>query len=291
VLDGGLAQVFNGTYFSLYPNSSLYLASNLTEGAHRVSLTNIGNGPIGTAFDIDYAIVNSTFPPGSGNSTGTSTSNTTLPSSSSSSGSGGSHTNAGAIAGGVVGGIVALAVVAAAIWWFFFRKKRDGRGRYKEPIDLTGEEVQPYSDTPTGRTTESPPQTSTTPFLTSLPPPPPSSATSYPMSAAGDTTLPSQTTDDTPSNPATRASHPTSASAIAPSSSGRTKSWGAYLPFTAHPPAPTSATATTTTTVPPRRMTVPGREIDMGPVTGTDDLELLPPDYNQATEPLPGQRP
>ncbi|WVQ84455.1 hypothetical protein IAT38_006607 [Cryptococcus sp. DSM 104549] len=112
-------------------------------------------------------------------------------------------------------------------------------------------------------------------------------------------------------------------SSSAPRASG--KSMGAALPYTARPPpltlSSTPVAPSTTASISPRdegpsqapfrrervasqgsldRMYEPGREQDMGPLgaapgAGAEEEEgrpfgALPPDYNQATEPLPGQR-
>ncbi|WRT70256.1 uncharacterized protein IL334_007251 [Kwoniella shivajii] len=104
-----------------------------------------------------------------------------------------------------------------------------------------------------------------------------------------------------------------------PATRNSAKSAGLALPFTALPPMPSSRlslyddpTTPTTPTVPQpsfaspdrerapsitstRRMFVEGREQDMGPLglhqhEPEDTFGPLPPDYQQATEPLPGQR-
>ncbi|WVR07706.1 hypothetical protein IAU60_004748 [Kwoniella sp. DSM 27419] len=99
---------------------------------------------------------------------------------------------------------------------------------------------------------------------------------------------------------------------------GRRKGQSTTLPFTARPPSsiqnsgpvdiaaepltrqsPSSVTGSPSPTLtgPRGRMYVPGREVDMGPLpvnVENDDHDErygpLPPDYAQATEPLPGQR-
>lgn len=83
---------------------------------------------------------------------------------------------------------------------------------------------------------------------------------------------------------------------------GTAKAAGVALPFTARPPSqaidnsgtPVSPTSTRQSSAP--RMHVPGREQDMGPIMAHQEEEeaqdvVLPPDYRQATEPLPGQGP
>ncbi|WWC71962.1 uncharacterized protein I206_105921 [Kwoniella pini CBS 10737] len=106
------------------------------------------------------------------------------------------------------------------------------------------------------------------------------------------------------------------------SSTRSTKSPGVNLPFTALPPIPSSTLSDdplssnedTYPSLPQapfanqagernrrssiasgQRMFVPGREQDMGPLginhDEDEDFGTLPPDYQQATEPLPGQRP
>lgn len=85
----------------------------------------------------------------------------------------------------------------------------------------------------------------------------------------------------------------------------QTKSLGVTLPYTARSPFNSSTTTLSSSpTVVSRnehhgysdlgRMIVPGREVDIGPLLpdGGDGHihDTLPPDYHQATEPLPGQR-
>lgn len=85
-----------------------------------------------------------------------------------------------------------------------------------------------------------------------------------------------------------------------PTEARKLKSPGVILPFTARPPAPQSTMSDSNSsfsalsTSPFNRMTVHGREQDLGPMgeihheAGED---TLPPNYEQATEPLPNQRP
>ncbi|WVW86131.1 hypothetical protein I302_108172 [Kwoniella bestiolae CBS 10118] len=103
--------------------------------------------------------------------------------------------------------------------------------------------------------------------------------------------------------------HSTTPTTPTPTSRNINKTQGVSLPFTALPPIPSSEDDPLPTPPPLRerehsissvnqRMYVPGREQDMGPLPLHGDEEdeqvdygVLPPDYHQATEPLPGQRP
>jgi hypothetical protein len=85
-----------------------------------------------------------------------------------------------------------------------------------------------------------------------------------------------------------------------PTEARKLKSPGVILPFTARPPAPQSTMSDSNssfsalTTSPLTRMTVHGREQDLGPmgeVHHEAGEDTLPPNYEQATEPLPNQRP
>ncbi|WVQ73036.1 hypothetical protein IAR50_002599 [Cryptococcus sp. DSM 104548] len=80
---------------------------------------------------------------------------------------------------------------------------------------------------------------------------------------------------------------------------GSAKSAGVQLPYTAPAPppslSPASLNAGNQCQVSAGRMYVPGREQDLGPFRASAEVEpevdaVLPPDYSQATEPLPGQR-
>ena len=70
------------------------------------------------------------------------------------------------------------------------------------------------------------------------------------------------------------------------------KAYGIALPYTAQPPAPTSDISTPGSGQ--QRLTRAGRESDLGPIAHREDAPyptVLPPDYQQATEPLPWQAP
>lgn len=292
-----------------------------------VTITNIGTIPGQRAFDFDFAVVNSTVSPNLGNNGTNSTITPSDPSAAGESGAkdseGGSNT--AAIAGGVTGGIVALLLLGAALWFFCIRKRRShGRGKPYEPVDLAigpvthdysdGAEVAPFPTSTTALSSApslSAPSNTTHPmsqlghshggFLTSIPPPPSSNATSYPRSAAGGTS-PTTTHHD----PHTvNASRPFGSSARGmerddssispvptslPRNLSSTKSSGVTLPYTAARPSAPRRTVSDMED----RYSVPGREMDMGPADLSDEDGhqdgLLPPDYQQATQPLPGQR-
>ncbi|WWD03607.1 hypothetical protein V865_001661 [Kwoniella europaea PYCC6329] len=170
---------------------------------------------------------------------------------------------------------------------------------------------------------------SNTPFLTTVPAPPPSSNTSYPRSMNPPSSVGRSNSLNEIQNPFSIAASsatfghgqgysddqpepmpttPTSAPRVS------NKTQGVQLPFTALPPIPSSDLSSLDglpSPPPPlrerehsissanQRMYVPGREQDMGPIPIHNDDEsdethghgVLPPDYDQATEPLPGQRP
>ena len=74
-----------------------------------------------------------------------------------------------------------------------------------------------------------------------------------------------------------------------------TKSLGVALPYTARSSGDIR-TSTSLASSPPlqQQYNLPDRELDMGPVPMLDEEEqehpeMLPPDYHQATQPLPGQ--
>ncbi|ODN81541.1 hypothetical protein L202_01960 [Cryptococcus amylolentus CBS 6039] len=261
-LDGAKATSYNGTFFNLQAGVSLFQASGLDEGPHSVQLINLGQGPKGKYFDIDYIVVNSTVDPalsGGNNTEGDSTSTSTAsPDSSTSS----SSMTSGAIAGAVVGGIVGLALVVV-LAWFLFRRNKSAPGRPESPylkpgrldtrMDLNGDEVKPFmsNDSQAPRalpgaavgayyTTLAPHNSANnshsyplgplgrddleerTPFLNGSPAPPPSNTLSYPRS-------------EVPPNGA-GLPLPSSEGANNSSSGRSSKSAGVSLPYTAHPP-------------------------------------------------------
>lgn len=141
------------------------------------------------------------------------------------------------------------------------------------------------------------------PYLTMIPPPPPSSHTSYPPSSdharspfvdpyAVGTQRQDRSTTFTASEAGTFGPPPP-ASDPSPITQSY-KSLATAVPFTARRPS-TLASSEESTIQTPSRIFVPGREMDAGPLGPTSEesheLEMLPPDYHQATEPLPGQRP
>ena len=148
------------------------------------------------------------------------------------------------------------------------------------------------------------PGNASAPYLTMVPPPPPSSNTSYPPSSAGHARSPpvdpyatglhrqDRSTNYTASEAGTFGPLPPMPDPSPITSSY--KSLATAVPFTARRPS-TMASSDEATLRTPSRMFVPGREMDAGPLSPTTqeshELEILPPDYHQATEPLPGQRP
>ena len=149
------------------------------------------------------------------------------------------------------------------------------------------------------------------PFLTTVPPPPASNATSYPRSPDSPTPQHGYGFRGAPGpTPTVGSSGGTSASAYSapPSSSMEPLATPVGVTPPASPPANARAAKAAGVPVPftgqrrnlpsppiESRTEVYGRERDMGPAPfsdeGHDDGEMLPPDYQQATQPLPGQRP
>lgn len=349
-LDGQPQGNYNGSWVDLAPATScessascsllspVFFASGLTDGPHEIMVTNIGQGPRGSFFDFDYAVVNSTTDPStivSGTSTGTNTTdidpNGAMGQDSSAKDES-SGPNVAAIGGGVGGGVGALILLGLLVWWFL-RKRRNGDGdrdSLRRPrVDLTGEEVKPY-DQPgsaatyphsvgyTDSTFSGAPYSdmrhASQPFLSAVPPPPASNATSYPHSINPPSSVGIPETIEEHTNPlgsngnASRhtytalpgissvGSNSTGAASSASStaiSHGPTKALGVVLPFTARR---TMSDDSSLLGTPVSRMQRTGREVDMGPLPMHEEEEdevrgSLPPDYQQATEPLPGQRP
>ncbi|WWD19606.1 hypothetical protein CI109_104068 [Kwoniella shandongensis] len=146
-IDGGEKHIFNGSYSTLQTGTTIYLASNLKDGPHTMTVTNLGGNPTGNSLDFDFAEVY--VSPASTSST------STLPHSatglSSSVAKKGSAIGTGAIVGIVIGCVSGLAILATLIWFCRrrLRKTDDGylpyNGRQTGKIDLTGEEVKPYA--------------------------------------------------------------------------------------------------------------------------------------------------
>ena len=189
---------------------AVFAAASLEDGPHEILITNTGQGPNGTFFDFDYAVVNSTMDPQGriGNSTGINSTDSSGGDSGDSDTTSSGSSNTGAIAGGVVGGVLGLALIAFLVWFFLRRRKRRDQhgGGGATPIDLTGDEVKPYPNDHNNRQTghgdsgmneasnageggyattlgiSERQSLSDGQFLNNIPPPPPSNATSYPRS-------------------------------------------------------------------------------------------------------------
>jgi hypothetical protein len=162
------------------------------------------------------------------------------------------------------------------------------------------------------------PNTSSTPYLSMVPHPPPSSNTSYPPSSSDHArqsyaelqpmtspqrsgsghdrstiyseVLPSEVGTFGPPQP-----HPQSPHPPVPPITQSYKSQSTQLPYTARRPSTLLSSDENSESHTHSRMFVAGREMDAGPLgppsPTTEEPEILPPDYHQATEPLPGQRP
>ena len=149
------------------------------------------------------------------------------------------------------------------------------------------------------------------PALNVIPPPPSSNATSYPRTPTRDRGMfaaraaSTADTDDSYERALDRMTGPSSIPTIEethenpvrpPTSDLRpTKSLGVALPYTARSSGDIR-TSTSLASSPPlqQQYNLPDRELDMGPVPMLDEEEqehpeMLPPDYHQATQPLPGQ--
>ncbi|WVQ84454.1 hypothetical protein IAT38_006606 [Cryptococcus sp. DSM 104549] len=346
-IDNQPAQSFDGSYFELQTGVSLYQASGLVDGPHKLVLTNIGQNAAGTFVDFDYAVVNSTIDPttpsitADGSTTNIPNLPITSPADSSASalvaGSGNgsqSKSNSGAIVGGAVGGVVGLALLVLLLW-FWMRRRREHRletdgfsrpGR-AEAVDLSGGEVKPFEysggrglsafttstlpvlssgsapSAPSSQSRESSyapvlghspvdgpaaayriPQPGGEPYLSRVPAPPPSNATSYSRS------VPAPASSSSGSASASRnGSQP-------PASEGYTSFAASFSPTATAEKSAASRHSASTSQGSFGRMYVHGREMDVGPLGPMSEAssewrhEVLPPDYTQATEPLPGQR-
>ncbi|WWD19634.1 hypothetical protein CI109_104096 [Kwoniella shandongensis] len=135
-LDSGVSHVFNGSSDEISIGTSLYVASNLTDEPHTLHVTNLGGS--GTVLDIDYAVVNSSFPPLLDDSKGIVILNNSLPTAPRLVTPHHSTNITAALAGGVIGGVVLLLVTMLLLWCCVFRRKKErGSGLTKgAPVDL-----------------------------------------------------------------------------------------------------------------------------------------------------------
>ena len=237
--------------------------------------------------------------------------------------------NVAPIIGGVAGGLIFLAIALALSLWFYRRRKTraEPSEKTKNRVDLNddgdfhGRSVNPFVYSVAGtRGSERDPdevapaagylsirfrsgsassfghsaQDDITPnpvrvddrYLSSPIPPPPSSNSSY--SQTEDGRRYDDHSEPLPSPPS-RLPYTEAYSGLNHSTYSDThrKSPAPSLPYTAVP-------ATTTRGSWHERMTVDGREVDVGPASPRSDEGIggrLPPNYQQATQPLPGQSP
>jgi len=294
----------------------VYTASGLKDGPHTVTLSNV---QADRYLDFDYMILNSTIEPGSkpvvadtpkveekGTSTGA------------------------IIGGAVGGSVATLLLVLLAWFLWRRKNKKAFHAGYmdKAPLDLAGDEIRPFRSSttppaegpfsdpvqPSATTVNGPMYGNEDPSLayTAMAPP---SSTSYPPSSPENQRSPyailspaaasqghthnqnSSTifSDGPPTSEAGTFGHlnqqPSAPSPITQSY----KSLAAAIPCTARRPSTLASSEDQSTTHTHSRMFVPGREVDAGPLSPRSDDEshemgILPPDYHQATEPLPGQR-
>ena len=140
----------------------------------------------------------------------------------------------------------------------------------QSPIDENADYVNPFTGSGGPRIYGEQLSTNVTPVISSAGSGGPSSSVSTSQSAQG---------TETSSSP--------------PPRGGVAKAAGVALPFTARQPTASSATSTSFRS--PQRMYREGRDYDMGPVIPPEQEQEshphLPPDYQQAIEPLPGQNP
>lgn len=144
-----------------------------------------------------------------------------------------------------------------------------------------------------------------TPYLTMVQPPPSSSHTSYPPSSENPQSRHAdpyavgqqrqdRSTTFTASDAGTFGPSPPRHPEPSPVTQSY-KSLAVAVPFTARRPSTLASSEELSTVHTPSRMFIPGREMDAGPLSPatqeSHEMEMLPPDYHQATEPLPGQRP
>ncbi|KAK0467925.1 uncharacterized protein EV420DRAFT_435073 [Desarmillaria tabescens] len=274
-VDNSTVGTFNGTTRDMSSGVMLYETSNLGPGQHTLTLMNTPNGTAQTLF-IAYAVV---------------TDNTTDVSSDSSS------LSSGAIAGIAVGAVVGLAALALIVF-FWRRGKKDNHSRrmsldMASPLDIRTALVDPFvshSSTDTGFNPAGPPTSDTSASvprmrsdstsLTNAWPSHPSSSTDGPGRRNPSMTplmLASSSDEDSPF-PTSSYSTPLTAQSQARSRKGQPT----VLPASEnqsmqHLPAEELRST---------RMVVEGREQDFGPVPTPDVDDVLPPNYDQAIEPL-----
>jgi hypothetical protein len=115
-LDGMLSQSYNGISQSFRGQQLLYFASGLSNGTHRVVLTNTQKG---TDLDFDYAIATTYWAAAESSSSSTVPSSLPMPSSTNSAPTldpSRSSSPVAAITGGVVGGFIMLSIIALLLY-------------------------------------------------------------------------------------------------------------------------------------------------------------------------------
>ncbi|KAK8853219.1 hypothetical protein IAR55_003921 [Kwoniella newhampshirensis] len=135
ILDGGSSQRFNGTTTEFSAETTLYMASNLADGPHTLHLTNLGGS--GSMLNIDYAVLNSSYPPVLANYRGIVVLNNSVPANPLTWTARTESNRTAAIAGGVTGGVVLLAVAAILMWFCLYpRRGSSTEGLERGPVDL-----------------------------------------------------------------------------------------------------------------------------------------------------------
>ena len=276
----------NGSSVGYHPRVLLYYADGLGSGTHKLTVINTEGGKY---LDVDYIdVVQSS-------------------SSEASQDNPGGKAKTPIIAGTICGVVIGAAWLIALVWWLMRRRKRNS-----EPADLLGAEAKPYDAPPAGYGASGGPGWNTQQQQNQ----PWANDPAYTASFTQTQTQSAYPMSMYP--PSSVSGSGGGSSSGAPSSYG-----GPTRPSVNHQPLSTLTQAdepdTVTEMVPPpnpkarppqvqatgtrgemteeelrvSRMQVPERPQDWGPVSDTSDTEytgMLPPDYNQATEPFPARR-
>jgi hypothetical protein len=145
-LDGMLLHSYNGISQSFRGQQLLYFASGLSNGTHRVVLTNTQNG---TALDFDFAIATTYWAAAESSSSSPISSSFPVPSSTNSAPtpySSRSSTPVAAIAGGVVGGFVMLSIIALLLYLVYHQWRKN----YSLDVNRAGSGTPAMSMTTSG---------------------------------------------------------------------------------------------------------------------------------------------
>ncbi|KAG8688164.1 hypothetical protein FRC11_005954 [Ceratobasidium sp. 423] len=282
----------NGSTNGYHPRVLLYYADGLGSGNHKLTVTNTQNDRY---LDVDYIQVLQSSSPNEA-----SLSNP------------GGKARTPIIAGTVCGVVVGLAWIIAAVWWFMRRRNRRNRG-----ADLLNAEAKAYDVPPAGygpSASSGPgwdgqssvqthqPWANDPAYMATYSSQPPSQA-AYPMSMYPPSSVSGSGGGSSTGAPAYRSAARPELQHQPLSTLTQEDETDPRVHEMIAPPDPKGRAPLVVDTghrgdmtedeLRTSRMRVPERAQDWGPVSdssGDENTGMLPPDYNQATEPFPNRR-